>query len=110
MGATLTHEALANIADTTLANLDEFQQGKRGAELTNAVMTEGKPENNAQTHKDRRMSATLVPDATKVTTADQVQRLAVAFHSSNVGHLRGEICWRVRTPQGHHQRVALRGK
>ena len=35
--AFLTHEALANIAETTLANLDEFEQGKRGAELTNAV-------------------------------------------------------------------------
>ncbi len=35
--AFLTREALANIADTTLANLAEFQSGKRGAELTNAV-------------------------------------------------------------------------
>ena len=35
--AYLTHEALANIADTTFANIDEFVQGKRGAELTNAV-------------------------------------------------------------------------
>jgi D-lactate dehydrogenase len=35
--AFLTQEALANIADTTLANLAEFQSGKRGAELTNAV-------------------------------------------------------------------------
>ena len=35
--AFLTHEALANIADTTLANIGEFAQGKRGAELTNAV-------------------------------------------------------------------------
>jgi D-lactate dehydrogenase len=33
----LTHEALANIAETTLANVDEFAQGKRAAELTNAV-------------------------------------------------------------------------
>ena len=36
--AFLTHEALANIADTTMMNLEEFAQGKRGAELTNAVM------------------------------------------------------------------------
>lgn len=36
--AFLTHEALANIADTTLANLDEYVQGKRGAELTHAVL------------------------------------------------------------------------
>ena len=35
--AYLTHEALANIADTTLGNIDEFAQGKRGADLTNAV-------------------------------------------------------------------------
>ncbi len=35
--AFLTHEALANIADTTIANIDEFEQGKRGNELTNAV-------------------------------------------------------------------------
>jgi D-lactate dehydrogenase len=35
--AYLTNEALANIADTTLANIDEFAQGKRGANLTNAV-------------------------------------------------------------------------
>jgi D-lactate dehydrogenase len=35
--AFLTHEALANIADTTLASLDEFVQGRRGAELTHAV-------------------------------------------------------------------------
>jgi len=35
--AFLTNEALANIADTTLANIDQFVQGKRGAELTNAV-------------------------------------------------------------------------
>lgn len=33
----LTHEALANIADTTLANIEEFARGKRGLELTNAV-------------------------------------------------------------------------
>jgi len=35
--AFLTHEALANIAETTLANIEEFQQGKRGDELTNGV-------------------------------------------------------------------------
>jgi D-lactate dehydrogenase len=35
--AFLTQEALANIADTTLASLIEFQSGKRGGELTNAV-------------------------------------------------------------------------
>ena len=36
----LTREALANIADSTLANLREFEQGKRGRELTNAVTWE----------------------------------------------------------------------
>ncbi len=35
--AYLTHEALANIADTTLANIEEFQAGKRQAELTHYV-------------------------------------------------------------------------
>ena len=35
--AFLTHEALSNIADTTLENLREFDEGKRGAEMTNAV-------------------------------------------------------------------------
>jgi D-lactate dehydrogenase len=35
--AFLTHEALTNIADTTLANIDEFKQGKRGSALTNIV-------------------------------------------------------------------------
>jgi len=35
--AFLTNEALANIADTTLANIAEYEQGRRGAELTNAV-------------------------------------------------------------------------
>jgi D-lactate dehydrogenase len=35
--AYLTNEALTNIADTTLANVKEFANGKRGAELTNAV-------------------------------------------------------------------------
>ena len=34
----LTREALANIAQTTLANLEEFHGGKRGAELTNSVL------------------------------------------------------------------------
>ena len=33
--AFLTHEALGNIADTTLANIAEFESGKRGADLTN---------------------------------------------------------------------------
>ncbi len=37
--AFLTHEALTNIADTTLANIAEYEQGKRGADLTNAVLT-----------------------------------------------------------------------
>jgi D-lactate dehydrogenase len=36
----LTHEAMTNIADTTVANLLEFQAGKRGAELTNAVLAQ----------------------------------------------------------------------
>lgn len=36
--AFLTNEALANIADTTLANIEEFEQGKRGADLTNSVL------------------------------------------------------------------------
>lgn len=35
--AFLTHEALGNIAATTLSNLDEFVAGKRGRELTNVV-------------------------------------------------------------------------
>ncbi len=35
--AFLTHEALANIADTTLANIEEYAQGKRGEELSNSV-------------------------------------------------------------------------
>ncbi len=35
--AYLTHEALTNIADTTLANIDEFAEGKRGPDLTNAL-------------------------------------------------------------------------
>jgi D-lactate dehydrogenase len=35
--AFLTHEALANIAETTLANIEEFAEGKRGTELSNAV-------------------------------------------------------------------------
>jgi D-lactate dehydrogenase len=33
----LTHEALGNIADTTLNNLREFELGRRGSELTYAV-------------------------------------------------------------------------
>ena len=36
--AFLTHEALENIADTTLANVEEFQQGKRRNELTHSVL------------------------------------------------------------------------
>ena len=36
--AFLTREALANIAETTLANIDEFARGKRGTELSNAVL------------------------------------------------------------------------
>ena len=35
--AFLTHEALWEIAETTLANLAEFASGRRGLELTNAV-------------------------------------------------------------------------
>ncbi|MHC4405426.1 MAG: NAD(P)-dependent oxidoreductase, partial [Planctomycetota bacterium] len=35
--AFLTHEALTNIADATLASIDEFERGKRGAQLTNTV-------------------------------------------------------------------------
>jgi D-lactate dehydrogenase len=35
--AFLTHEALTNIADTTLENVGEFDEGRRGADLTNAV-------------------------------------------------------------------------
>ena len=38
--AFLTREALTNIADTTLANIDAFKQGQRGAALPNAVRTE----------------------------------------------------------------------
>jgi D-lactate dehydrogenase len=38
--AFLTHEALTNIADTTLSNIDVFEQGKRGAELPNAVLAD----------------------------------------------------------------------
>jgi D-lactate dehydrogenase len=36
--AFLTREALANIADTTLANIEDFIQGKRGKELSNVVL------------------------------------------------------------------------
>lgn len=35
--AFLTREALDNIAETTLANIHEYCEGKRGAQLTNAV-------------------------------------------------------------------------
>ena len=35
--AFLTHEALANIADTTFGNIEEFLDGKRGDDLTNVV-------------------------------------------------------------------------
>ncbi len=35
--AFLTREALANIADATLASIEEFERGRRGADLTNAV-------------------------------------------------------------------------
>jgi D-lactate dehydrogenase len=37
----LTGEALGNIADTTLANIREFLEGKRGDALTNAVLPHG---------------------------------------------------------------------
>jgi D-lactate dehydrogenase len=35
--AFLTHEALRNIADTTLVSIAEFESGKRGADLTYAI-------------------------------------------------------------------------
>lgn len=35
--AFLTHEALTNIADTTLENIREYECGRRGKELTNGV-------------------------------------------------------------------------
>ena len=35
----LTHEALRNIAETTLSNLAEFEEGRRGADLSNAVLS-----------------------------------------------------------------------
>ncbi|HIJ66006.1 MAG TPA: cyclic nucleotide-binding domain-containing protein [Candidatus Hydrogenedentes bacterium] len=35
--AFLTHEALVNIADTTFDNIKEYEDGKRGRELTNGV-------------------------------------------------------------------------
>lgn len=38
----LTEEALSNIAETTLANVAEFLEGKRGKELTNAVLPKGR--------------------------------------------------------------------
>ena len=40
--AFLTREALANIAETTLANVEEFVQGKRGKELPNVVLPAAK--------------------------------------------------------------------
>jgi D-lactate dehydrogenase len=39
--AFLTREALSNIAETTIENLREYQQGKRGADLSNAVVKRG---------------------------------------------------------------------
>ena len=36
--AFLTKEALTNIANTTLQNIVEFKEGKRGADLTNSVV------------------------------------------------------------------------
>lgn len=36
--AFLTREALTAIADTTLANIDEYQRGRRGADLSNVVV------------------------------------------------------------------------
>jgi len=38
--AFLTREALGNIADNTLASIDEFAAGKRGAELSECVARE----------------------------------------------------------------------
>jgi D-lactate dehydrogenase len=38
--AFLTREALTNIADTTLASIDAFKQGKRGTELPNIMHAE----------------------------------------------------------------------
>ncbi|MBT3380985.1 MAG: 2-hydroxyacid dehydrogenase [Lentisphaerae bacterium] len=35
----LTADALANIADTTVANIREYEMGSRGGELTNAVLS-----------------------------------------------------------------------
>jgi D-lactate dehydrogenase len=40
--AFLTREALANIADTTFDNITEYESGKRGQELTNAVAASAK--------------------------------------------------------------------
>ena len=34
----LTEDALANIAETTVANIREFLNGQRGADLTHAVL------------------------------------------------------------------------
>ena len=39
--AFLTQEALGNIADTTLENIREFEQGRRIDELTNHVFYQG---------------------------------------------------------------------
>ncbi len=39
--AFLTHEALGNIADTTLENIAEFESGMRGTELTHVVHERG---------------------------------------------------------------------
>ncbi len=36
--AFLTNEALANIAETTLTSLAEYEQGRRAAQLTHAVL------------------------------------------------------------------------
>jgi D-lactate dehydrogenase len=35
--AFLTHEALSNIAETTLANINEYKEGKRGKSLSNII-------------------------------------------------------------------------
>ncbi len=35
--AFLTHEALVNIVKTTIENIKEYENGKRGSELTNAI-------------------------------------------------------------------------
>ena len=38
--AFLTHEALTDIATTTLQSVDEFEQGKRGKQLSFILITE----------------------------------------------------------------------